>query len=261
MIAPRSLLFNVAFYLLMAAMMLIWLPALLGPRRWTVRGMELWAGAVSRLLAAICGIHIEVRGREHLPRGACIVAAKHQSAFDTIVFHALLDDPALVMKRELMLIPVYGWMARKTRMIPVDRAGHAGALKAMLRAAREAARAGRPIVIFPQGTRVAPGARQPYHPGVAALYRDLALPVVPVALNSGLVWPRRRFLRRPGTILLEFLAPIAPGLTRAAFMAELEARTEQATDRLLREGAAVRNGENTASVSGDNPDFPINNKW
>lgn len=229
----RAAAFNVAFYAWTTAMLLICWPILVLPKPWMLAAMAFWAKGVMELLRRLVGTHYEIRGREHLPPGPCIVAAKHQSAWDTIVFHFAVPNPAVVMKRELMSIPIYGWLARRVGMIPVDREGGGAALKAMIVAARRAAAEGRPIVIFPQGTRVAPGKKAPYLPGVAALYRDLKLPAVPVAVNSGYFWPRRSFTRRPGTIVLEFLAPIAPGLSRADFAAELERRIETASDKLL----------------------------
>ena len=121
-------------------------------------------------------------------------------------------------------------------MVPIDRRGGSKAVRAMIRASQAAAKAGRPIVVFPEGTRVTPGLRAPYRPGVGGLYTQLNLPVVPVALNSGLFWPRRKFLRRPGTIVLEFLPTIAPGLKRAELITALEERLEPATDALIAEG-------------------------
>lgn len=233
MILLRSLLFNLGFYLWTLGMLLAFVPALALPRAVTIRGMEIWSAGVMALLRVLTGIRFEVRGREHLPAGACIVASKHQSAWDTIVFHLLLRDPAIVLKRELMWIPLYGQFAAKAQMIPVDRGAAARALRHMIEAARRVVAAGRPIVIFPQGTRVAPGAARPYLPGVAALYRSLHVTVVPVALNSGLLWPRRSLVRRPGIITLEFLEPIPPGLSRDAFSRTLEGRIEHATDRLV----------------------------
>jgi 1-acyl-sn-glycerol-3-phosphate acyltransferase len=229
----RAAAFNVAFYAWTTFMLLVCWPIILMPRAWMVGAMAFWAKGVMALLRWLAAIDYEMRGREHIPEGACIVAAKHQSAWDTIVFHFAVPDPAVVMKRELMSIPIYGWLARRVGMIPVDREGGGAALKAMIVAARRAAAAGRPIVIFPQGTRVAPGKQAPYLPGVAALYRDLKLPVVPVAVNSGCFWPRRSFTRRPGLIVLEFLPPIGPGLSRDDFTHELEQRIETASNKLL----------------------------
>lgn len=233
MLVLRSLVFNVAFYLWTAGMAIASVPALWFDRRHMLQAMALWARGVDWMLRTVVGIEVELRGREHMPAGACIVASKHQSAWDTLAWHALVPDPALVMKKELMRIPVYGALARHAGMIAVDRDAGASAMRGLLRAGQRAKEEGRPIVIFPEGTRSAPGAPPNYQPGVAALYRALHLPVVPVALNSGLVWPRRHFLRPPGRIVLEFLPPIPPGLARDAFMAELENRIETATDRLM----------------------------
>lgn len=229
----RSALFNVAFYAWTVILVLWAIPCLVLPRGVAVWFMETWSSVVQRLMVWMVDLHLRVGGREHLPPGPCIVASKHQSAFDTLVFHTLLRDPAMVMKRELTWIPLYGWYSRKAQMIAVDRKGGAGALKKMIRAARAAKAQGRPIVIFPEGTRVPPGETRPYQPGVAALYRDLGVPVVPVALDTGLYWPRRRFLRPPGTMRLEFLPPIPPGLDRKAFTAELERRIETRCRELL----------------------------
>jgi 1-acyl-sn-glycerol-3-phosphate acyltransferase len=232
MILLRSLLFNIAFYVWTVFSNLAFVWALACPPRWTVLGQRLWAQGVLFLCRAIAGVRMEVRGREHLPNGPVIVAAKHQSAWDTLVWHALLDDPAIVMKKELLSIPIYGGYARKARMIAVDRGAGPSAMRGLIRDGKAAAERNSPIVIFPQGTRVAPVASAPYQPGIAALYKALNIPVVPVALNSGSFWPRRSFLRRPGTIVLEYLPPIAPGLARDAFMTELESRIEGATARL-----------------------------
>ncbi len=231
----RSNLFNLSFYVWSVFMVVLFAPALLLPYQVTVWGQRQWARGVNFLMRLGAGINVEYRGLEHRPTGGAIVAAKHQSAWDTLIWHAILDDPAMVMKRELLGIPIYGWMCRKTRMIAVDRKAGTTALRAMLQDGREAVALGRPIVIFPQGTPVAPGASVkdvPYHPGVSALYRGLDVPVVPVALNSGLFWPRRKFMRRPGTIILEFLEPIAPGLPRKEFDALLKDRIEGATSAL-----------------------------
>ncbi len=238
MIFIRSLLFNVAFYLWTAFMFLLSLPALLLPvgAVWTLG--RIWVCGTVLLLRILVGLTHEVRGIAHRPPGAALYAVKHQSAWDTLVFALLLDRPAIVLKKELLNLPLFGWYMRKCRMIPVDRKGRATALKRMAADARDRAAAGRPILIFPEGTRVAPGHRRPYQPGAAALYGALGLPVVPVALNSGLFWGRRSFHKLPGRIVVEFLPPIAPGLDRRIFMAELEAAIETAADRLA--GAAIR---------------------
>lgn len=238
----RALAFNAAFFTWSAVLVLYYTPSLLMPRRILVGGQRRWTSHVNALLRAIAGIRIEIRGRDRLPAGPFIAAAKHQSAWDTLIWHTELDDPAIVLKKELLSIPIYGQMCRKSRMIAVDRAGGPSALKAMVADARTVIAGGRPVVIFPQGTRTAPGAPvddAPYQPGVAALYRALGVPVVPVALNSGLFWARRSFLKRPGTIVMEYQAPIPPGLDRRGFMAALTERIEGGTARLEAEARAA----------------------
>lgn len=235
MVALRSLLFQVYFALVSVAMNVGWLPALLGPRSWSVKGIELWSGAVLWGLRSICGLRFEVRGREHIPAGPCIVAGKHQAMWDTVAIPLIVRDPALVLKRELLYVPFYGWYARKARMIALDRGAHASALRSLLRQSKDRLATGRSIAIFPEGTRKKPGAPPDYKPGVAALYTQLDVPCAPFALNSGHYWKGWR--RYPGTIVLEFLPAIEPGLKRPAFMAELQARIEAATVRLGEEAA------------------------
>lgn len=232
MAALRSLVFNVAFFVVTVAMLLACLPLVVVHRHAILAVGRLWARAVMTLLRVVVGVRWEARGDLALLGRACLVAAKHQSAWETIVFYLLAADPAYVMKRELMAIPVYGWLSRKQRMIAIDRQGGAGALRRMVAASERALAEGRQIVIFPQGTRVSPGAAHPYQPGIAALYARLNTPVVPVALNSGLCWGKRSFLKRPGLIVIEVLDPIAPGLKREAFMTRLETAIENASERL-----------------------------
>jgi 1-acyl-sn-glycerol-3-phosphate acyltransferase len=231
----RALAFNIAFFAVTALLGVAGLPMLLAPRRWVMHFGRFWAGCVLALLKAIVGLDGEIRGLEHLPRGPCIIAMKHQSAWDTLILPVVLGDPAVVLKRELFLVPFYGWYAARAGSIAIDRRGGAGALRRMVAGARREAAAGRKVVIFPEGTRTAPGHRLPYQPGIAALYQALDLPVVPAAVNSGLYWGRRSFVKRPGRIILAFLEPIAPGLSRREMMHELEHRIETATDRLLAE--------------------------
>jgi len=232
MSALRSFVFNLLFFAWTAAILLLMSPALLfGVRavHWVGR---LWVRVTFALLAATVGLRYRMLGLENLPDGPAIVAPKHQSAWDTMVFALPLKLPAYVLKRELLRVPLFGAYLWRAGMIPVDRAGGGAALRRMAAAAGQAAAQGRDVLIYPQGTRVAPGRRAPYHPGIAALYAQLGLPVVPVALNSGLFWGRRAFTKRAGTITVEFLKPIPPGLPRRAFMAELESRLEAASDRL-----------------------------
>jgi 1-acyl-sn-glycerol-3-phosphate acyltransferase len=232
----RALAFNIVFFIWTVLIGTLGLPFLLAPRAVTMRFGRFWASSVLVLLRTIVGLDHEIRGLDRVPRDGCIIAMKHQSAWDALILPVVLGDPAPVVKRELLLLPFYGWYAVRAGSIAIDRKARAGALRRMVAQARPVAAAGRPIVIFPEGTRVAPGERRSYQPGVAALYQALALPLVPAAVNSGLYWGRRSFVKRPGRIVLEFLEPIPPGHTRPRLMAELERRIEAATTTLVREG-------------------------
>jgi len=234
----RSLAFNVVFFLVTALLGAIALPLLLAPRPWVMRFGRFWARCVLALLRAIVGLDGEIRGLDKLPPGPCLIAMKHQSAWDTLILPVVLGDPAVVLKRELLRVPFYGWYAARAGSIAIDRGGGAAALRRMVAAARQAVADGRPVVIFPEGTRTAPGHRLAYQPGVAALYQALAVPLVPAAVNSGLFWGRRSFVKHPGRITLAFLDPIPPGLSRRQLMPELETRIETATAALEREAPA-----------------------
>ncbi len=231
----RSFALNLSFYVLYPLSMIFGAFILLGPRKRAMKALAWWSRVFVWLCRNLGGIHLEVRGKEHIPHGAAIVAGKHQSMWETFALFHLFDDPAIVLKRELTWIPLVGQYIRKFRMIPVDRASGPKALKALIRAAREAIGENRQILIFPEGTRRPVGAKPDYKPGVAALYAALKVPCVPFALNSGLFWPRRSFWRMPGTIIVEFLPPIAPGLPRKEFTARLIETIEPAADRLARE--------------------------
>lgn len=232
----RSAAFNVVFFAVTIGALLTTWPVLFVPRPepalWVARN---WARVVFAALRVIAGVRWEVRGDlEHLS-GPALIASNHQSAWDTMVFLGLCRLPTYAMKKELMAIPIYGWMAKRQGHIPVDRKAGAAAFRRLQRQARAALAAGRQIVLFPEGTRAAPDERRPYQPGIAGLYSALGAPVVPVALNSGLFWPRRSFIKRPGTILLEILPAIPAGMARQAFLSELELRIRSATERLIAE--------------------------
>ena len=235
MILLRSALFQVLFYLITAVMGVLGLPLLLGPGRWSMRYGTLWSRTALALLAGVAGLDYAVRGRENLPHGAVIIAMKHQSAWDTLAAPVIFPSPVIVMKRELGWIPVYGWYVLKAGMLAIDRSSGPAALRAMVAAAAPVIAAGRPIIIFPEGTRTAVGAAPRYQPGVYALYRQLGLPLVPVAVNSGAFWGRRSFMKRPGRIIVEILPPIAPGGDRHSVMAALETALEAASARLADE--------------------------
>ena len=230
MILIRSALFMAWFLLLTAIMAILFLPLLAFPRKATVWMARYWAHATLWGLDIFAGI--DARRIGAIPKGGVLVAAKHMSMWDTLALYLALDDPGIVLKRELLRIPFYGWYLGKAAAIPIDRSAKADALRRMTRAAEQVLAQGRPILIFPEGTRKRPGMPPDYKPGVAGLYSLLKVACVPVALDSGRYW--QGFFKYPGTISLEFLAPIPPGLGRGAFMTELEQRIETATDRLLR---------------------------
>jgi 1-acyl-sn-glycerol-3-phosphate acyltransferase len=234
----RALLFNVYFFVLTTFGLLAYWLLLPLPRPKFQSAVRLWQRLVFGGLKVICGLTWEVRGRARIPQGAAVFACKHQSAWDTMAFYALVADPAYVLKKELLGIPFWGWYVAKTRQIVVDRRAGMRALKDVAAQAAERLAAGRQVVIFPQGTRVAPGDARPYQPGIYAIVAATEAPVFPVALNSGLFWGRRRFLKYPGTLTVEILEPMPEGLDRKAFMAELERRIEQASDRLAAEARA-----------------------
>jgi 1-acyl-sn-glycerol-3-phosphate acyltransferase len=238
--ALRSLAYQLAFLPWTLALSLLYLPLLaVGSRRTMQRCAAFWLGGALVLQRTILGLSFDVRGREHLPAGGrAIVAAKHQSAWDTMVFHHLLGDPAFILKKELLSLPFIGWYLQKSGQVAIDRKAGIKALKLMVEGARKALQDHRPIVIFPEGHRQPPGVTGDYHSGVAMLYAALDVPLVPIALNSGLFWRRNAFLRRPGVITLEILPALPPGLDRKAVMALLEQRIETATRALEQEAVA-----------------------
>ncbi|MEN5147079.1 lysophospholipid acyltransferase family protein [Brevundimonas diminuta] len=233
MTTVRSLIFTLWLYLSMPLFAVVLSPALLMPHGAAMGVIKLWSRFVLFGLRWIAGVKVEVRGLEHRPTGPALIAAKHQGMLDVVAPFAFLDDPCFVLKKELMPLPFFGWFAWKTKMIAVDRAAHAKALKDMVRQTRARLADDRQILIFPEGTRTAPGEPADYKPGVAAIYRDVDAPCWPVATNSGVHWPAHGFKRYPGTVVFEFLPPIPAGLKRAEFMKQLESRIEGASTALL----------------------------
>jgi 1-acyl-sn-glycerol-3-phosphate acyltransferase len=239
-LVARSLVFNALFYVNLFVHMIVALPVLALPHRVHLVFIRSYSCTSLWLLRIICGTKVQWRNLDRIPQGACIVACKHQSLWETFALYAAFDDPTYILKRELMWIPLFGWHMAKAGLIPVDRSAGLAALSRMTaRARRELAR-GRQIVIFPEGTRRPPGAAPSYKPGVAHLYDKAGVPCVPLALNSGLFWPRRSLLRFPGSILVEVLDPIPPGLNARAFLQRLEYVLEDASAGLLRESASNR---------------------
>lgn len=237
----RALLYSLVFYVVSALFLVLGSWLLLGPRSWAMAGLSAHGSTCVWLLEKIVGTRLEVRGAENLPDGAALVASKHQSAWDTFALVPLLHDPAIIMKRELMWIPLYGWFSAKFGMIFVRRDAGPAAIRGMANDAVERVEAGRHILIFPEGTRREPGAEPAYKPGAHFLYTRLGIPCVPLALNSGLYWPRRSLQRNPGTIIVEFQKPIPPGLPRKDFAKRLETAIETASDALVKEAAMAPN--------------------
>lgn len=245
MLVLRSFLYNFFFYLFTLILMVAASPLLLFPRHvgWPV--VPFWAHVNLWMLRHVVGLKVEFRGRENIPEGGFIVASKHQSALETFALIPEFRDPTYILKRELRYIPLFGWYTMRMKQIPVDRGKRSLALAAMTERAREAVGEGRQILIFPEGTRRPAGAEPRYKFGVAHLYRQIGCPVLPVALNTGIFWPRRGFLRFPGTVVFEFLPPIEPGLGLEAFAETLTERIETVSDRLIEETAAA------------NPNLPV----
>lgn len=236
MTAIRSLIFNVVFYVNLVLFLVLGSVFYVTPRSWSMAALKVWARTSLWLLRVVAGIGMELRGAQHIPQGAALVAGKHQSFWETFAILPLLTDPAVVLKKELACIPFFGWFIYKFRMIAVERSAGSAALRNLVKQGQACVAEGRQVVIMPEGTRRAPDDPPAYKPGAAALYAALAVPCVPFALNSGLYWPRRKFLRHPGTIIVEFLPPIPPGLPRKAFQARLEESIETATRALVAEG-------------------------
>ena len=232
----RSLLYQVLFLPWTLLLCVGCLPLLVAaPRRTVQRAAALWLEGALWLQKTVLGLSFEVRGAGNLPKGGGIVAAKHQSAWETMVFHRLVGDPAFILKKELLSLPFIGWYMRRTGQIAIDRSAGSAALKLMLDGGRRAVADGRCVVIFPEGHRQPPGKPGRYHSGIFKLYEALEVPVAPIALNSGLFWSRDAFLRHPGRITLEVLPAIPPGLDRDSFMHRLQDAIETATRALERE--------------------------
>jgi len=229
----RSIAFSIAFPLWtgICCIALAFGPFL--PRKGAVAMAVLWVRSVAWVERHVLGLDYQVIGRENLPaHGAFIVAAKHQSTFETMKLHLILNDPAIVLKKELLRIPIWGRYLKQTGMIPIDRGAGRRAVGDMLTASEKAKAEGRPIVIFPQGTRIPVGVKRSYKSGVVALYQELGLPILPLALNSGLFWPKSG-MKHGGTVTFSFLPPIEPGLEPESALSLLEQRLETETDRLV----------------------------
>ena len=235
LILIRSVAFNLLFYLNTLLYLVVALPTFFMPYRAVIAVARAWGSANLVLLRVVAGIDCEVRGREKIPKGPLIVASKHQSALETFALLPMFDNPLFIVKRELLWIPIFGWLMSKGRMVPVDRGAGSQALAAMTARAKLELADNRQLIIFPEGTRRPPGAEPRYKFGVAQLYAAEGVPCVPIALNTGMFWPRRSIRRLPGTVVIEILDPIAPGLDKDVFFKRLQHDIETATARLIAE--------------------------
>jgi 1-acyl-sn-glycerol-3-phosphate acyltransferase len=249
----RAVLFNVLFYLSTLAWLVVAVPTFVLPRRAVIEVAKAWGRTNVWLLRVVCDLKVEWRGVEKIPPGPLLVAAKHQSAWETFALLSLFEDPTFIQKRELMWIPIFGWLTWKGGMIPVNRGARSQALADLAEHARRALNEGRQIIIFPEGTRRPPGAEPKYKFGVAHLYAETGATCLPIALNSGLFWRRRSFLRYPGTVRVEILDPIPPGLETQAFFARLQNDLESATAQLIAEGARELEREVGAVAARERP--------
>ena len=231
----RSILYGLWYYGVTAGLAITYVPLLALPRGAIREGIRLWARLLIWGMRVIGGVRLEVRGLERLPKGAVLIAAKHQSMFDVVPAFAVMPDALFVMKRELLRIPLFGWHNLKHGTIVVDRAGQANAMRKLISDARDRFKEPRQLLIFPEGTRRPPGAPPAYKPGVAGMYRDLGVPCVPIATNTGVHINSQGVATSPGTVVYEILEPIPAGLKRADFMRILEERIETASTALLEE--------------------------
>ncbi len=229
----RAFAFAIFLYVGTLIIGLVCSPLLLASHKTNVKFIRWWTSWILGGFRIIVGVNVVLKGRENLPEGPVLLASKHQAMWETMFLYRLTEDAAVVLKQELMSIPIFGWWNKKLKMIAIQREAHAAALKAMMRDAKAATDAGRSLIIFPEGTRAIPGETNEYKSGVFALYRAMKRPCVPIALNSGRCWPKSGIGFKPGTITVEILPPIEPGLDRDTFMTELETRIETATNRLL----------------------------
>jgi 1-acyl-sn-glycerol-3-phosphate acyltransferase len=240
MLFLRSLIFQILFWANTILLMLLWLPALVMPRRVSMELGRTWGRSSLWLVDKICGLEVEWRGLENIPPegGAMIVACKHQSIWDTFTLPIRFPDFSYILKRELVLIPFFGWYLLAAEQVGINRAKGGKLLPQLIAKAKHIFGQGRQLFIFPEGTRRPAGAPPAYKFGVAHLYAATGVPVLPVALNAGLFWPRRAFTIRPGVATIEFLPMIPPGLPPREFFARLQNEIETASDRLIAEAVA-----------------------
>ena len=235
MLYIRSALFNALFYLNTIVIMILGLPLLATNRHSVFFLCKIWGKSTLWLLDKICGTKAEFRGLENIPKGSLIIAPKHQSVWETFALEMFFADYSIILKRQLMFIPLFGWYLKRAELIAIDRASGKSALEQIIQQAKKLLPQGRQLFCFPEGTRRPPGAKPRYKIGIAQIYVETGMPCLPIAMNSGLFWARRSFVRRPGTIVVEFLPVIPPGLSREEFFTRLQNDIEEASNRLMAE--------------------------
>lgn len=238
MVAVRSLVFNLLFYVTLVVLMIVGLPMMLGGRRGVFALASAWRAISVWLLENICGLKLEYRGVENIPPGGVLIAAKHQSFLETFALLKYTPDFAIILKRQLTYVPLFGLYLIVSKQIAIDRTRGRQALQQIVAATKPVLAAGRQVFIYPEGTRRLPGAPPRYKQGVAAIYAGSAAPCLPVAVSTGLFWRRRGFMRRPGVAVIQYLPPIAPGLDREDFAARLQGTIESACAMLNSEAVA-----------------------
>lgn len=235
----RATLFNIVFWMWAITICTLIIPLVYCSRKTTLRISHIFNNGVYYIEKFVLGLDYEVRGLEYLPKeGPYLIAAKHQSAYETMKLHRLFGDPSIILKQELLSIPIWGKFLGKLDIIAIDRSNGESAISSIVEGAQRMKEQKRPIVIFPQGTRVATdvsSAKKPYKGGIIKMYKATDLPIIPLALNSGLFWPRNAYLKRPGKVIFEFLPPFEPGLDDKKVMKALEERLEEASIRLMEE--------------------------
>ena len=231
----RSIFFYLFLYFWTILLGIISLPYLLLPRKYTLELANIWINGILILLRIICRINYEIKGEENIPKKGVIVASKHQSAFETLLLFKFINKSIFIHKKELFFIPIFGLYLKKSNMVSINRKEGPKAMRKMIKDVKENINKGFSIIIFPEGTRTPVGERKPYKYGITALYKGLNVPCLPVAINAGYFWSRRRFLRYPGKMVIEFLKPIPPGLEQEKFSKLLYDTIEDQSDILLEE--------------------------
>ncbi len=231
MVLARSIIFTICYYIYSLIVFVLMIPTFFLPRKWAMIMPIVWTGGGIKLLEWICNIHLNIEGKENLPqKNGYIVASKHESAMETSIFHNVVPETFYIFKKELLWVPFAGLYGLKTGCVPIDRKGGGTALRKMLKASIKRFQNGQNMVIFPEGTRTPPDQEntKPYSPGIALIYESCQVPVVPVALNTGYVWPKNSFMRYPGTVTVRILKPIEPGLPKREFLKILQEQIESA---------------------------------